>query len=202
MEKISERLFVKEDTAMNTKEICQQTETKMKKTIESVMREFSEVRTGRAHPALIEGLHVNYYGTPTMLKQIASISVPDPKTILIQPWDVTAIPDIEKGIMESNLGATPSNDGKVVRLSIPPLSEERRNELKKVVKEMAESGRVSLRTIRRDSNDRIKKMQSDSIISEDESFKSQDSIQKLTDKFIKEIDKILDEKSKELGEFK
>lgn len=187
---------------MSTKEVLQQTETKMKKTIESVSREFSEVRTGRAHPGLIEGLHIDYYGTPTMLKQIASISVPDPKMIVIQPWDVSAIPDIERGILNSKLGATPSNDGKIVRLSIPPLSEERRNELAKVVKEMAENGRVSLRTIRRDANERIKKLQADKVVSEDDSFKTQENIQKLTDRFIKEVDKILEEKSRELVEFK
>lgn len=185
---------------MTLKDILQQTETKMKKTLESVQREFSEVRTGRAHPALIEGLHIDYYGTPTMLKQIASISIPDPRNIVIQPWDVSAIGDIEKGILNSKLGATPTNDGKVIRISIPPLSDERRQELKKVVKEMAENGRVSLRTIRRDANDKIKKMQSDSTVSEDESFKAQDSIQKVIDKYIKEVDRILDEKNQELSE--
>src|SRR3990167_1560704 len=123
------------------KDIIQQTETKMKKVIESVNREFSEVRTGRAHPGLIEGLHIDYYGTLTLLKQIASISIPDPRTVIIQPWDVSALPEIEKAINSSNLGGTAFNDGKIVRISIPPLSTERREELKKVVKDMAETGR-------------------------------------------------------------
>jgi len=185
---------------MSVKDVIIQNEAKMKKALESVSREFSEVRTGRAHPGLIEGLHADYYGTPTMVKQMASISVPDAKTIVIQPWDVTAIPEIEKAISLSNLGLTPSNDGKIIRISIPPLSKERREELAKVIKDMAENGRVSLRTIRRDANDKIKKMQSDKLISEDESFRAQDQIQKTTDKYIKEVDTILDAKQKELTE--
>ena len=185
---------------MLTKEVVRDTETKMKKTIESAMREFNEVRTGRAHPGLIEGMHIDYFGTPTMIKQIAAISVPDPRTIVIQPWDASAIAEIEKAVSSSKLGATPFNDGKIVRLSIPQLSEERRQELKKVVKEMAEKSRVSLRTIRRDANDRIKKMQGEKTASEDEAFKAQDEIQKLTDRFIKEIDTLLEDKSKALVE--
>lgn len=185
---------------MNAKDIIQQTETKMKKSVESTKREFGEVRTGRAHPGLIEGLHVDYYGAPTLVKQLASITIPDPRTVVIQPWDVSVIPELEKSITNSNLGVMPSNDGKIVRLSIPPLSEERREELKRVVKDMAEQSRISIRTIRRDANERIKKMQSDKTISEDESFKSQESIQKLTDKYIKEIDALLEEKSRVLME--
>ena len=176
---------------MGIKEFIRETEAKMKKTIESVSREFAEVRTGRAHPGLIEGMHINYYGTPTMIKQLASISVPDGQSILIQPWDVSAIAEIEKAIMSSKLGVTPSNDGKIIRIMIPPLSDERRQELAKVVKEMAENGRISLRSIRRDMNDHIKKMQNDSVISEDDSFRGQQDVQKLTDKYIKEVDQIL-----------
>lgn len=187
---------------MNAREVIKDTEGRMRKAIESVRREFSEVRTGRAHPGLIEGLHVNYYGTPTLLKQMASISIPDPKTVVIQPWDISAIPEIEKAISISNLGVAPSNDGKIVRLSIPPLSTERREELKKVVKEMAENGRVSIRTIRRDANEKVKKLKSDNTITEDESFKSQDEIQKLTDRIVKEVDGILEDKNKELTDFK
>lgn len=185
---------------MITKEIVRETEAKMKKTIESAKREFNEVRTGRAHPGLIEGMHIDYYGTLTMIKQLAAISVPDPRTIVIQPWDVSVLPEIEKAISSSKLGVTPYNDGKIVRLSIPQLSEERRQELKKVVKDMAEKTRISLRTIRRDANDRIKKMQSEKAIPEDEAFKSQDEIQKLTDRYIKEIDALLEDKSKALVE--
>jgi len=186
---------------MMIKEIKKDVEAKMNKAVEAVKREFNEVRTGRAHPGLIEGLHIDYYGTPTLLKQIASISVPDPKTVLIQPWDAAAIPELEKAIMSSKLGVTPNSDGKTVRLNIPPLSAERREEMKKVVKDMAEHGRISLRTIRRDANDKVKKLQHDHLIPEDESFKAQDSIQKLTDSHIKMVDQILADKNKELVEF-
>ncbi len=185
---------------MAVKVIIQETESRMKKGVDAVQREFLEVRTGRAHPGLIEGMHVNYYGTPTLLKQIASISVPDPKTIIIQPWDVAAVGEIEKTISNSKLGVTPINDGKLVRLSIPALSKERRQELTKVVKDMAEHGRISLRTIRRDSNEKIKKAQGNKTISEDDSFRTQDEIQKLTNRYIKEIDKILEQKNQELIE--
>ena len=184
------------------KAIIQETEAKMKKSIESTKREFSEVRTGRAHPGLIEGLHIDYYGTPTLLKQIASITIPDPRSVVIQPWDVSAIPEIEKAINNSKLGVLPSNDGKVVRLAIPALSEERREELKKTIKEMAEKSRISLRTIRRDANEKVKKMLSDKTISEDDQFKTQDEVQKLTDRFIKEIDTLVEEKNKELTQHK
>ncbi len=185
---------------MSTKDTILQTETKMKKTIESAKREFSEVRTGRAHPGLIEGMHVDCYGSPMMMKQVAVITVPDPRTVLIQPWDPTIIPEIEKSITTSNLGVNPSNDGKVVRLNIPQLSKERREELAKVVKDMTEKVRVSMRTIRRESNDKLKAMQNDKTISEDDSFKAQEAIQKLTDKYIKEVDVLLEEKTKALTE--
>jgi len=184
---------------MSLKAVIQDTETKMKKTVESARREFAEVRTGRAHPGLIEGLHVNYYGTPTMFKEIASIAVPDPRTIVIQPWDVTVIPEIEKAINESHLGIMPTNDGKIVRLSVPPLSEERRKDLVKVVKDMAEKSHVSIRTIRRDANEKIKKMKSDKTISEDEEFRSHDDIQKITDRYMQEIERLFETKSKELS---
>ena len=187
---------------MSVKEVIKQTEDKMKKSIESVRREFMEVRTGRAHPGLIEGMHVDYYGTMTLVKTLAAISAPDPKTVLIQPWDVSVLPEIEKAINNSKLGISPYNDGKVVRLTIPQLSQERRNELAKVVKDMAENGRVSIRTIRRDANDKIKKMQSDSAVSEDDARTGQDAIQKLTDRLMKEVDGILEEKNRELTEFK
>ncbi|MBU0468781.1 MAG: ribosome recycling factor [Candidatus Omnitrophica bacterium] len=183
---------------MIIKEVIQQTESKMKKSIESARREFSEVRTGRAHPGLIEGLHVDYYGTPTMFKELSSISIPDPRTVLIQPWDPSVIPELEKAITNSKLGVMPSNDGKVVRLNIPPLSEERRHELQKVVKEMAEQARISLRSIRKDANDKIKKLEHDKTIAEDDGFKAHENIQKLIDKYIKEIDALLEEKSKAL----
>ncbi len=183
------------------KDMKKDIETKMQKALEATQRELSEVRTGRAHPGLIEGLHVDYYGTPTLLKQMASISVPEPRTIVVQPWDPSAIPEIEKAIVNNpKLGITPSTDGKILRLQVPQLSAERREELKKVAKQMAEQGRVSLRTIRRDANDRIKKLQSEGTISEDESFRSQEEIQKLTDRYISDIDNVLEKKIQELVE--
>ena len=186
---------------MTTKEILHNTEEKMKKAFESVTREFSEIRTGRASPTLVEGLHIEYYGTPTLLKQLASISAPDAHLIVIQPWDITAIPEIEKSIMRSNLGITPSHDGKLIRLSVPPLSKERRQELAKVVHKMTEEGRVSLRTIRRDSKESLEKLEKDKAISEDDKFRGIDELQKLVDKYIAKIDELLKNKEKEILEF-
>ncbi len=186
---------------MTTKEILHNTEEKMKKAVESVIREFSEIRTGRASPSLVEGLHIDYYGTPTLLKQLASISVPDVHLVVIQPWDPTAIAEIEKAIMKSNLGITPSNDGKLVRLSIPPLSKERRQELAKVVHKMTEEGRVSLRTIRREAKEALEKLEKDKVIPEDDKFRGIDELQKLVDKYIAKIDEILKNKEKEILEF-
>lgn len=185
---------------MTSKEIIHDVESKMQKCIESAKREFSEVRTGRAHPGLIEGLHVAAYGSNMMLKEVAAISIPDPKTILIQPWDASIIAEIEKAVQNSSLALTPMNDGKVIRLPIPQLSEERRRELQKIVKDMAEKSRVALRTIRREANDKIKKSQSEKLISEDESFKAQEAIQKSTDKYIAVIDGLLEDKNKSLME--
>ncbi len=186
---------------MTTKEILHNTEEKMKKAVESVAREFSEIRTGRASPSLVEGLHIDYYGTPTLLKQLASISVPDAHLIVIQPWDVTAIGEIEKAVMRSNLGINPSNDGKLIRLSIPPLSRERRQELAKVVNKMAEEGRVSLRTIRREAKEALEKLEKDKVIPEDDKFRGIDELQKLVDKYIAKVDELLKNKEKEILEF-
>ena len=186
---------------MAAKEVLHNTEEKMKKACESVAREFSEIRTGRASPALVEGLHIDYYGTQTLLKQLASISVPDAHLIVIQPWDITAIAEIEKAIMKSNLGITPSNDGKLIRLSVPPLSKERRQELAKVVHKMSEDGRVSLRTIRRDAKEALEKLEKDKVIAEDDKFRGIDELQKLVDKYIAKIDELLKNKEKEILEF-
>ena len=186
---------------MTAKEVLHNTEEKMKKACESVAREFSEIRTGRASPALVEGLHIDYYGTQTLLKQLASISVPDAHLIVIQPWDITAIAEIEKAIMKSNLGITPSNDGKLIRLSVPPLSKERRQELAKVVHKMSEDGRVSLRTIRRDAKEAMEKLEKDKVIAEDDKFRGIDELQKLVDKYIAKIDELLKNKEKEILEF-
>jgi len=186
---------------MKVKEILLDTENKMKKTLEAVIREFSEVRTGRAHPGLVEGLHIDYYGSPTLLKQVASISVPDAHLIVIQPWDASIIQEIEKAILKSNLSLTPYNDGKIIRLAIPPLSQERREELAKLVKKKAEEGRVSLRTIRHSAKETIEKLYKDKLISEDDKFRGFDELQKLVDKYIAQIDEILKNKEKEIFEF-
>ena len=186
---------------MTVKEILHSSEEKMKKAFDSVTREFSEIRTGRASPHLVEGLHIDYYGTPTLLKQLASISTQDAHLLMIQPWDVSAVPEIEKAILKSNLGITPSNDGKVVRLSFPQLSRERRQELAKVVHNMTEEGRVSLRTIRRDSKETLEKLEKDKAVSEDDKFRGIDELQKLVDKYIARIDELLKNKEKEILEF-
>jgi ribosome recycling factor len=186
---------------MLTKEVLKDTEDKMKHSLDSMNREFSEVRTGRANPHMVEGIKVDYYGTPTLLKQIASISVPDARLIVIQPWDMTAIPEIEKAILKSNLGLNPANDGKLIRLAVPQLSKERREEMIKLIKDVAEKSRVSLRTIRRDANELIKKMEQEKKMPEDDKFKSQDEIQKLTDRYMEKVEGVLKEKEKELIQF-
>jgi len=177
------------------------TEEKMKKTIEATKREFGAIRTGRASSSLVEGVHVDYYGTQTPIKQLATISIPDARLIIIQPWDVSVVAEVEKAILKSGIGITPMNDGKLIRISIPQLSKERREELVKLTKKMAEEGRISIRTIRRDANEHVKKMQKNSEITEDDSFQTQDKIQKLTDQYIEKIEEILKEKDKEIMEF-
>ena len=183
---------------MAVKEVLHETENKMKKTIESVNRELSSIRTSRASTNLVDGIKVEYYGTPTLLKQLATISTPEPKLIVINPWDKSSMGEIEKAIQKSDLGITPTNDGKVIRLGIPQLTEERREELCKVAGRIAEDGKVSLRSIRHAANDKIKKMQDDSRISKDESFWGKDDIQKLIDKYTGEIDNLLEHKQKEI----
>lgn len=185
---------------MSIKEILYSTEEKMKKAFESVTREFSEIRTGRANPTLVEGLRVDYYGTPTLLKQLASISAPDVHLLIIQPWDVSAIPEIEKAIMKSNIGILPSNDGKVIRLSVPQLSKERREEMAKVIHKMSEEGRIAMRTIRRDAKEHVEKLEKDKLISEDDKFRGIDELQKHVDKFIAKIDEFSKNKEKEVLE--
>lgn len=186
---------------MTIKEILHNTEEKMKKAFESMNREFHEVRTGRASPSLVEGMHIDYYGTPTMLKQLAAISAPDAHLIVIQPWDPTAIVEIEKTIMKSNLGITPSNDGKIIRLSVPQLSKERRQELAKLIHKMSEDGRVAMRTIRRDAKEAMEKLEKDKLISEDDKFRGIDELQKAVDRHIAKIDELLKNKEKEVLEF-
>lgn len=183
---------------MNAKDIIKDTEAKMKKTVEATQREFSIVRTGRASTSLVESLRVDYYGAPTPLRQIASITTPDARLVMVQPWDKNALADIEKAILKSEIGITPTNDGKAIRLSIPPLTDERRGELDKILKKIAEDGRVSLRTCRHSAVEHIRKLEKDKAITEDDRFKSQEEIQKLTDKYIKEIDTFLAGKEKEV----
>lgn len=184
---------------MNARDVIKDTEIKMKKTVEATQREFSVVRTGRASTALVEGMKVDYYGAPTPLRQVASITAPDARLIVIQPWDKNALADIEKTILKSDIGITPTNDGKAVRLSIPPLTDERKAELDKILKKIAEDGHVSLRTCRHSAVEHIRKLEKDKVITEDEKFKSQEEIQKLTDKYIKEIDTQLAAKEKEIS---
>ena len=164
---------------MLTKDVLRETEENMKKAYEAVVREFSEVRTGRANPHIVEGIRVDYYGAPTPIKQIASISVPDARLIVIQPWDLSAIAEIEKAILKSDLGLTPSSDGKIIRISIPPLTEERRKELVKVIHKISEEHKIAVRNIRRDSNDILKSLKKEGEISEDDAFKAQDEVQKI-----------------------
>lgn len=181
--------------------IYEETKERMGKTINALENELKRVRTGRASLSLLDGIRVDYYGTPTPLNQMASLSVPESRLIAIQPWDTSVIKDIEKAIMKSDLGLTPSNDGKIIRISIPPLTEERRKELVKVVNKICEEHRVAVRNIRRDSNEYLKGMKKDGDISEDDAFKAQDQVQKITDDFIKKIDGIYKEKEKEILEF-
>ncbi|OPX30744.1 MAG: ribosome recycling factor [Candidatus Omnitrophica bacterium 4484_171] len=186
---------------MALKTALKEIEESMKKAIEATKREFGELRSGRANPKMVEGIRVNYYGTPTLLKDISTISIPEAKLLVINPWDPNSVKDIEKAILQSDLGITPIMDGKIIRLIIPPLSEERRSELIKLVKKIAEEGKISLRTIRRDAKDKIKVLEKNKKISEDDRFKGEEELQKLTDKYTKEIDKILEDKKKELKEF-
>ena len=184
---------------MTVKEIMHDTETKMKKTIEATQREFSTIRTGRASGAILESVKVDYYGTPTPVKQLAAISTPEARLIVIQPWDKGVMEEIEKAILKSDIGITPTNDGKVIRLSMPPLTQERRLELDKVLKKIAEDGHVSVRTARHAAIELVRKSEKDKVITEDEKFKTQDDIQKLTDKYIKEIDTMLAAKEKDIA---
>lgn len=186
---------------MDSKQFLKDIEEMMKKTVEATKREFAELRSGRANPKMVEGIRVEYYGTPTLLKEMATITVSEARLIVINPYDPTSVKDIEKAILHSDLGITPISDGKLIRLVIPPLSEERREELIKIVKKVSEEGKVSVRTVRRDGKEGLKKLEKDKKLSEDERFKGEDGLQKLTDKYILEIDNLLQDKEKELKEF-
>ena len=182
-------------------DIYQETTESMSKSIEALERELKRVRTGRASLSILDGIKVDYYGTLTPLNQMATLAVPESRLITIQPWDISVIKDIEKAILKSDLGLTPANDGKILRISIPPLTEDRRKELVKLVHKMCEGHKVSVRNVRRDSNELLKSLKKDGDISEDEAFKAQDKIQKITDEQIKLIDKCYTKKEKEILEF-
>lgn len=182
------------------KDILKQTAERMSKAVEHVSLEFTKIRTGKASVALLEGIKVDYYGNPTPINQVATLNTPDFHTITIQPWDKTIIQALEKAILNSNLGLNPISDGNIVRVPIPPLNEERRKELVKLVKKLSEDGRISVRNIRRDEIEKLRKTEKEEHISEDDRKNGEQEIQKLTDKYIKEIDNILAKKEKEIME--
>ncbi len=173
-------------------------ETRMQAAVDVLTREFASVRTGRANAALVDGVRVEAYGNMTPLNQVASVSVPDPRTILIQPWDATQLKEIEKGIVKSDLGLSPSNDGKVIRLTMPTLTEERRKQLAKSVGKFAEDARVAIRSVRREANDKMKGLAKEKKISEDEERRGHDQIQKTTDRFTAKIDELTKKKEQEV----
>ncbi|MCU0578036.1 MAG: ribosome recycling factor [Desulfobacterota bacterium] len=181
--------------------VYKETKDKMEKALEALRKELSRIRTGRATAALLDGIRVQYYGSLVPLNQVGSVAVPDSRQITIQPWDVKAIGEIEKAILKSELGLNPINDGKLIRINIPSLTEERRRDLVKVTKKMAEESRVALRNIRRESNEGLKALKKDKAISEDDLFKAQDEIQKITKDFIERLDRLGEEKEKEIMQF-
>lgn len=185
---------------MATKEVFQESEEKMKKAIESLKRELGNIRAGRATPAMLERVSVDYYGTPTPVNQVANVSAPEPRMLVIQPWEKSMLSVIEKAILKSDLGITPNNDGSAIRLNIPQLTQQRRAELVKMTKKSAEEAKVAVRNLRRDTNEALKKLEKDKAISEDENKRAQEEAQKLTDKYIKEVDRISEAKEKEIME--
>jgi ribosome recycling factor len=180
--------------------ILKDMEERMGKAIANLRKDLATLRAGRANPAILDKIVVEYYGTPTPLNQLANISAPEPRLLTIQPWDKSALKDIDKAIQQSDLGLTPTNDGNIIRIAIPPLTEERRKELVKVANKEGEETKVAIRNIRRDANEEIKKLEKAATISEDESRRHQETIQKTTDKYIAEVDKIVKEKEKEIME--
>lgn len=173
-------------------------EERMKKTISVYDENLSEIRAGRANPAILNKISVEYYGTATPINQVAGISVPEARLIVIQPWDMSVLKEIERAILASDIGITPNNDGKVIRLNFPELNEERRKELVKEIKKMREESKVAIRQVRRDGLDEFKKMQKDSVITEDDLKQAEEQIQKLTDKYVEQIDKVTEAKEKEI----
>ena len=182
-------------------DILSELREKMNKSIESLQKDFKKIRTGRASTALLDGIKVDCYDTRMPLDQVASLSVPESRLIMVKPWDQSIIGDIEKSILKSELGLMPMNDGKIIRIPIPPLTEERRKELAKLSKKMAEEGKISIRNHRREANEWFKELKNEKEISEDDMYKGQDEVQKITDEFVKKIDEITAEKEKEILEF-
>jgi len=182
-------------------EIFDETKQGMQKSINALKKELTRVRTGRASLSLLDGIRADYYGTLTPLNQMASLSVPESRLITIQPWDTSMLKEIEKAILKSDLDLTPANDGKIIRISIPPLTEERRKQLAKIVNKICEDFKIAIRNIRRDSNDLLKGLKKDGDISEDDAFKAQEHVQEMTDEHIQLIDDIYNEKEKEILEF-
>jgi ribosome recycling factor len=182
------------------KEVLKNTEETMASAIEHLQNDLSGIRTGKANPALLDSIRVDYFGQQVPLKQVASIAVPDPRLITIQPWDKTVVPEIEKAILGSELGLNPQNDGTIIRLPIPQLTEERRKDLVKAVKRLGEDAKVSLRNIRRNVNDDIKKLEKSHDIGEDEMHSNQEEIQKLTDSYVKQVEEVISAKEKDVLE--
>jgi ribosome recycling factor len=182
-------------------EILSECRQKMMTTIDALKKEFMRIRTGRASTSLLDGIKVNCYDTQMPLDQVASISIPESRLITIKPWDQSIMGEIEKSILKSELGLTPMNDGKIIRIPIPPLTEERRKELAKLARKMAEDGKISIRNHRREANELLKELKQEKEISEDDMYKGQDEVQKITDEYIKKIDKITAEKEDEIIEF-
>jgi ribosome recycling factor len=178
--------------------LMKDTEARMNAAVEALGREFASIRTGRASSSLLDGIRVDYYGTPTPLNQMASVAVPDARTITIQPWEANQLKIIEKAIVASDLGITPMNDGKVIRLVMPTLTEERRKQLAKTVGKVAEEGRVSIRNLRREANDKLKVLAKDTKVSEDDERRGHEQIQKTTDRFIAKVDELLKKKEHEI----
>jgi len=183
---------------MSQQAVQKDLETRMQQAIDVLTREFAGVRTGRANAALLDSVRVEAYGNMTPINQLASVSVPDPRTIVIQPWDASQIKEIEKGLVKSDIGITPSNDGKVIRLTMPTLTEERRKQLAKAVGKLAEDARVSVRNVRREANDKLKALAKEKKISEDEERRGHDQIQKATDRFTARIEELTKKKEQEV----
>jgi ribosome recycling factor len=181
-------------------EVYEEVERKMERSIEALRKDLSRIRTGRASLALLDGISVDYYGTATALNQMATLAVPESRLITIQPWDKTQIGPIEKAIQRSDLGLTPTNDGTLIRLSIPPLTADRRKDLVKQVKKVGEESKIALRNVRREGNDMLKSLEKDKLVSEDDWRRGQDQVQKITDRYIAQIDEILQSKEHEVME--